>query len=117
MKYRIWGYIDHMVQTSEGVELKSIITPLGKTTILICGDLFDDNVLSMLANISPDIVLFPFARCFPSKIEDIQKEWDKIEKYEYINQAKKTNATVIAANYIGSPEIKDTSPSPKFSAN
>jgi N-carbamoylputrescine amidase len=96
-------------QYSEGVEIKTAITPLGKTAILICGDLFDDNVISMLDPIHPDFVLFPFARCFHSQTKDIQKEWDEIEKYEYISQAKRTEATVAMTNYIGTADINDTS--------
>lgn len=96
-------------QYAEGGEMKSTTTPFGKTAIVICGDLFDDNVISMLDPICPDLVLFPFARCFPSKIKDVQKEWDETEKYEYINQAKRTGATVAMTNYIGSAEIEDTS--------
>jgi len=76
-------------QYAEGDEMKSTTTPFGKTAIVICGDLFDDNVLSMLDPIRPDLILFPFARCFPSKIKDVQKEWDETEKYEY--KSSKTN--------------------------
>jgi len=96
-------------QYSEGIEVKSAMTPFGKTAILICGDLFDDNVLSMLGSIRPDFVLFPFARCFSSKVNDIQEEWDEVEKYEYINQAGRTGATVAMVNYIGTAYINDTS--------
>ena len=96
-------------QYSEGFEMKSALTPFGKTVILICGDLFDNNVLSMLEPIQPEFVLFPFARCFPSSIKNIQKEWDESEKYEYINQAQRTGATVAMTNYIGTADINDTS--------
>ena len=94
---------------SEGKEVKSTVSSLGKTAIVICGDLFDDNVLLKLNNLEPDFVLFPFARCFPLKVKDMQKQWDNIEKYDYYNQSKKTNATVIGSNYIGTPDINDNS--------
>ena len=96
-------------QYSEGTEVKSAMTPFGKTAILICGDLFDDNVISMLAPIRHDFVLFPFARCFPSHVKNIHQEWESVEKQEYINQARQTNATVAMANYIGTTDINDTS--------
>ena len=86
---------------SEGVEIQSAITPCGKTAIAICGDLFDDRVISMLGQICPDLILFPFARCFFSEVKDAQKEWDETEKYEYINQVKRTGAVVAMSNYIG----------------
>lgn len=96
-------------QYGEGVEMKSILTPFGKTAILICGDLFDENVISMLDPVRPDFILFPFARCFPSRIKDIQKEWNDVEKNEYVNQVRRTAATVVMSNYIGTAEIEDTS--------
>ncbi|MCL2378584.1 MAG: carbon-nitrogen hydrolase family protein [Defluviitaleaceae bacterium] len=96
-------------QYSEGFEMKSAITPFGKTAVLICGDLFDDNVLSLLDPIQPEFVLFPFARCFPSSVKDIQKEWDEVEVHEYIKQAQRTCATVAMTNYIGTADINDTS--------
>lgn len=96
-------------QYFEGDEIKYAITPFGKTAVLICGDLFDDRVISMLNKIQPNFILFPFARCFSSKIKDVQKEWDDIEKYEYISQARRTGATVAMSNYIGTTDINDTS--------
>jgi len=96
-------------QYSEGFEMKSTITPFGKTAVLICGDLFDDNVLSLLDPIQPEFVLFPFARCFPSRVKDIQKEWDDVEVHEYVKQAQRTGATVAMTNYIGTTDINDTS--------
>jgi N-carbamoylputrescine amidase len=94
---------------SEGAEIPYAATPLGKTAIIICGDLFDENVLSMLNKGRPDFILFPFARCFPSAVADAQKEWDETEKFEYMKQARLTGAAVAMANYIGTPEINDAS--------
>ena len=96
-------------QYSEGVEMKYTLTPLGTTAIVICGDLFDDNVIAMLKKVRPNFVLFPFARCFNTNIENVQKEWDETEEAEYINRAKLTGGLVAMTNYIGTEEINDTS--------
>ena len=96
-------------QYSEGAGMKCTMTPLGTTAIVICGDLFDDNVMTMLKKVRPDFVLFPFARCFNSNIKDLQKEWDETEEIEYINRAKLSGGLVAMTNYIGTDEINDTS--------
>lgn len=46
-----------------GQTVNTANTKLGKTSIIICGDLFNDFVLKKLQDLRPDIVLMPMDRC------------------------------------------------------
>lgn len=74
-------------------------TPFGKTAFLICGDLFEFGI-DHLAGHNIDLILFPFARCFDSKITNPQKEWDEVEFPEYRSQLMKIGALTLMSNYI-----------------
>jgi len=91
---------------AEGNNIPSIDTPLGKTSIIICGDLFDENVLSLLHEQKPRLLLFPFARCFPRSVKDEQTEWDTKEKQLYTIQVSKTTADfTLMTNYFADKSI------------
>ncbi len=88
-------------QYAEGKIIPTVVTPLGNTAILICGDLFDTNVVTSLRQQKPRLLLFPFARCFPDHIEDEQAEWDTVEVHAYANQVRLTTADMtMMTNYI-----------------
>lgn len=88
----------------EGTHLDTVITPLGKTAILICGDLFEHGVEAAV-NQDIDLLLFPFARCFSSEVTDFQKEWDENEWPAYSEQIKKIGAFTLMSNYIALPDL------------
>jgi len=48
----------------QGKELKKVNTAFGTVMFLICGDLFEDDLVAQVRNLQPDWLLFPFARCF-----------------------------------------------------
>lgn len=80
-----------------GSEVKLADTPWGKTGFLICGDLFD---IERPFPETPDLLLFPFARCFSPGITDPQKQWDELEWPDYSERLRSVGATALMANYI-----------------
>jgi predicted amidohydrolase len=92
-------------QYAEGITLHHTITPLGKTVIVICGDLFYEDVIKMLDLIKPDVVLFPMARCFSPKYINSQQDWDSKGIYEYTPQAKRIKSTILLSNLFAINEI------------
>lgn len=88
----------------QGEELSKAWTPLGTFAFLICGDLFDDELVRRIRNLQPDWLLFPFARCFDDNSYD-QERWDREEKAEYAQRVRLAGVTTFMVNYLGD---KDT---------
>jgi len=78
---------------------------IGTTTYayLLCGDLFEDEIIGKIRFRNPDIVIIPFARS-SDVVPYTQRIWDKEEKEAYREQAKKLTATVFLTNYMSGPE-------------
>lgn len=92
-------------QYGEGEQPVTAMTDFGRTAILICGDLFDDAVVAKLKEHSPQLLLFPFARCFNTSITDGQGEWDKNEAKDYCQRVKLVQCPAIMANYIADVQL------------
>jgi predicted amidohydrolase len=90
----------------QGKTIQSADTPLGKVAFLICGDLFDDDVISQLQGQNIDYILFPFARCFDGGAID-QQRWDSQTIFEYRERVKKIGITTLMANYIAGDGLDD----------
>jgi predicted amidohydrolase len=80
----------------EGTEIPTAKIAFGKVAFLICGDLWNDQVLGKLKRKSPDLLLYPFARDFDA-IQDIELEWNT-ELISYKERWKESGARVLAAN-------------------
>lgn len=83
----------------EGNEIGVLNSEFGKICFLICGDLFDEELVNEVKNMKVDYLIFPFARCFEAKI-DAKEKWENEEFKEYIEQIKKTNTVTLATNYL-----------------
>jgi predicted amidohydrolase len=83
----------------QGTGVSAVATPWGKLTFLICGDLFDENVAAQARRLSPDWVLFPFARCFTSGGVD-QDRWDREELPAYVARLQSVGAPALMVNYL-----------------
>jgi len=83
----------------QGTELSKVNTPLGTFAFLICGELFDDELVQRVRNLRPDWLLFPFARCFNDGSYD-QERWDREEKPEYVQRVKLAGITTLMTNYL-----------------
>lgn len=66
---------------------------------LLCGDLFEDNLITVVNKSNPDIVIVPLARS--SENESFSQEsWDREESSYYLEQVKKLRTRVLMTNYI-----------------
>ncbi|MDI6738963.1 MAG: carbon-nitrogen hydrolase family protein [Candidatus Edwardsbacteria bacterium] len=83
-------------------------TALGRMAFLLCGDLFDDEVLAQAKFLRPDFLLYPFARDLKDYSCD-QRQWDADEFPHYAERVAMLGAPALMVNYIGTPEIEDDS--------
>lgn len=83
----------------EGNEIKIYNSDIGKVCILICGDLFDDELANKVKELKADYLLFPFARSFYDGSIS-QRKWESEELGCYTSQILKTNTTTLATNYL-----------------
>ncbi len=83
----------------QGDHLPVCRTPLGSFGFLICGDLFDDEIVARFRALKVDWLLFPFARCFPSGV-DAASEWEAGERQAYAERAAMTGSTALMVNYV-----------------
>lgn len=104
MKYRriTNGWHNPSIKDSvykEGNELITYNSDIGNVCFLICGDLFDEDLVSRARLLDADILLFPFARSFYDGSFD-QSRWENEELESYVEQIKKTNKITLGVNYL-----------------
>jgi predicted amidohydrolase len=90
----------------QGTEIPKADTPFGAVGFLLCGDLFDDDILSRFRDLRADWLLFPFARCFSDGTVD-QDCWDREELPEYLERVKMVRTPALMANYLADSSLKD----------
>ena len=66
----------------EGDDLPITETPYGKMAFLICGDLFDDDILELAHAQEPDFVIIPMARCLDGRTYDNDLWREELTHYE-----------------------------------
>lgn len=81
-----------------GSEVKIIETDLGHFSILLCGDLFEDEVKVKLDK-RLDALILPLARSFDGKSPDLER-WLKEERQAYADEVKKVGVTGIIVNLL-----------------
>jgi N-carbamoylputrescine amidase len=89
-----------------GTELPAAETSSGTFAFLICGDLFDDELVQRIRTLAPDWLLFPFARAFDDK-SDSQERWEREEKPAYAQRVKLVGVTTLMTNYLGDKALHD----------
>ncbi len=90
----------------QGVEVPTATTPLGKMAFLLCGDLFDDAIVSRVRSLDLDWMLFPFARSFADGTAD-QARWDKDELPRYAERVGMTRTPAFMVNYLADDSLPD----------
>lgn len=90
----------------EGTDIPTAQTPFGTMAFLLCGDLFDDAVVSSFQNLSADWMLFPFARCFSDGTAD-QNRWDTEELPEYARRVRMAQTPALMVNYLTDSSLPD----------
>lgn len=88
----------------QGSTLKAIETPWGRVGFLICGDLFDDEIVQRARALRLDWLLFPFARCFADGTYN-QTRWDREEASAYLERVWAVGATALMTNYVAHPDL------------
>ena len=71
----------------------------GVLSVLVCGDLFHDGVLSRLGALEPDMVLVPLARGFDADVAD-EAQWHDQEQAIYAGQMHRIGAAGLLANQL-----------------
>ena len=64
-------------------------------------------MVSRFRALHPDLLLFPFARCFPGGRAD-QTRWDTEELPDYVSRVVLSGAPALMVNYIGDLGLEDS---------
>ncbi|MCS7351321.1 MAG: carbon-nitrogen hydrolase family protein, partial [Anaerolineae bacterium] len=67
-----------------GKEVKAVDTEFGTVSVLLCGDLFDDDVKARISR-DTDILILPLARSFDGKSPDLER-WLNEERQAYVDE-------------------------------
>lgn len=90
----------------QGTDICKAQTPFGSAAFLICGDLFDDAIISRFRNLKPAWLLFPFARCFSDGSYD-QQRWDSEEIPHYLDRVRMAGVPTLMVNYLGGNSLPE----------
>lgn len=88
----------------QGKELRKIRTDLGTFMFLVCGDLFEDDIVTKVRKLQPDWLLVPFARSFDDGSYN-RERWDREVKPQYISRAILAKVTTLMVNYVADKEL------------
>jgi predicted amidohydrolase len=91
---------------AHGIDIPAVQTPWGKVAFLLCGDLFDDDLVRQVRALDLDWLLFPFARSFDNGTWD-QARWDRQELHEYVARVRMIGVTTLLANYLCGDDLRD----------
>ncbi|MFB3883552.1 MAG: carbon-nitrogen hydrolase family protein [Armatimonadota bacterium] len=87
----------------QGGSVGAVDTDIGRIAMIVCGDLFDDEVIARVREAEPNLLLIPFARCFDDGSYD-QQRWDQDEQPEYLRRAATAGCHVLMVNYLSGRE-------------
>ena len=110
LKYRRigphWHYenIDSSIYC-EGKELSRVKTPFATFIFLICGDLYNDQVVKSARNLRADWLLYLQAYG-PEDGSYDQREWDKEDKPRIIKQVRLIGTTTLMTNYLADMDME-----------
>ncbi|MCS7274152.1 MAG: carbon-nitrogen hydrolase family protein [Candidatus Bipolaricaulota bacterium] len=83
---------------TNGTTVHTIKTELGSLSVLICGDLFDEDAISQLDR-SIDLLLVPMARSFDKRSPDIER-WLREERQVYLDGVKAVSIMTAIVNAL-----------------
>ncbi len=87
-----WHGMDADARTyRDGSRLGIADTPWGQLGVLICGDLFDEDLVHAVRDLEPRWVWVPMARAAPSAVKDIPSWWEE-ERSAYVSRIRKLRA-------------------------
>ncbi len=89
-----------------GGAVHTVETHLGRLSILICGDLFDEQVVARL-DADLDLLLVPMARAFDHRSPDAAR-WEREERQAYLDAVHAAGVTTAIVNAL---EMDEAEPS------
>jgi len=89
-----------------GIDVPAAQTPWGKVAFLLCGDLFDDDLVQRARALELDWLLLPFARSFADGTSD-QARWEQEELAAYAAQVRAAGVTTFLVNYFDGGDLPD----------
>ncbi|NHJ84371.1 MAG: carbon-nitrogen hydrolase family protein [Asgard group archaeon] len=93
----------------EGVEIPILKTEFGSVAILLCGDLFDEEIIKRVKHQEINYLFLLLARSLDRTGKEITSQWEN-ELFEgYIPQIKKLRTTCFIVNYYSQTFIDETS--------
>ncbi len=84
---------------AHGARVHAAQTALGRIALLICGDLFDDDVLSEMCALKPDLLLVLMSRSFEDCSHD-QHRWEAEELPYYLRRVARAGVTTLLVNSV-----------------
>ncbi|MCS7017420.1 MAG: hypothetical protein NZM42_15055, partial [Gemmatales bacterium] len=90
-----------------GKEVKAVDTEFGTVSVLLCGDLFDDDVKARISR-DTDILILPLARSFDGKSPDLER-WQNEERQAYVDEVKKVGVTGLIVNSLEDSSLPEAS--------
>jgi len=91
---------------AHGIDIHGVCTPWGRVAFLLCGDLFDDDLVQRVRTLNPDWLLFPFARGFDDGTCD-QARWEREELGAYAARVRMAGVTTLLVNYLDDGDLED----------
>jgi predicted amidohydrolase len=91
-----------------GNNVQVIDTELGRLSILLCGDLFDDAVKNKLGDKQAEFLLLLLARSFDGKSPDLER-WLKEERQAYADEVRKVGSTALIVNSLEDSSLPEAS--------
>jgi N-carbamoylputrescine amidase len=91
---------------AHGADVPPVSTPWGWVAFLLCGDLFDDDLVQRVRTLELDWLLFPFARSFADGACD-QACWDRQELGEYAERVRMAGVTTLLVNSLCGDDLQD----------
>jgi N-carbamoylputrescine amidase len=82
-----------------GSAVETYQSDIGKACFLICGDLFDDELVERVQRQRPDFLLVPFARAFEGGGYS-QIKWEKEELTQYLSRVQRAGVKTLLTNYL-----------------
>ncbi len=82
-----------------GTDLPAVDTPLGRFAFLLCGDLFQEELVRRVRGLAPDWLLCPLARSFDDSSWS-QERWEREARPEYCAQVRRVGVTTLLVNSL-----------------
>lgn len=84
---------------AEGGRVTTVSLPIGRTSFLLCGDLFNDAGLNQVKQEQPNWLVVPMARGFDSELFTAE-QWYKQDRFYYIERSQSAGSHLLLVNQL-----------------